>query len=281
MPELPEVETIRRGLQPHLDGQIIKNITFNRDNLRTPITLGARQLIQGQTVSSLTRFGKYLFVNLSNAQTIVWHMGMSGTVRIYPQGPSEYEPKKHDHIVIETEAGATIAYNDPRRFGMFYIIPTDELSLHKPFSDMGDDALDYDTAILYEKLRLRKAPIKTVLLDQAVIAGLGNIYVCEALFKAGISPLKAANTMSRQKTKRLAEEIDKTLALAIENGGSTLKDHRLTDGSMGYFQHMFDVYGRAGETCPRCANDKKSINCIEQIKQAGRSTFYCPRTQKI
>ena len=277
MPELPEVETIRRGIEPFLDRQVIKAVTINRTDLRFPVPASTRQDIQGQNVVSLKRHGKYLQIQLGNDKTIIWHMGMSGSVRVYHQQTEPYEPQKHDHIIIESNAPAKIVFNDPRRFGFFYCIDNLE-----SFSNMGPDAVSCTAQELYDALKTKKSPIKTALLDQSVIAGCGNIYVCEALYRAGISPMRLACDIKKSEATILMSAIHDILAIAIEKGGSSLKDHRLTDGSMGYFQNFFDVYGRKGLPCPQCAcnNENKDEGCILQIKQAGRSTFYCPVRQK-
>jgi len=287
MPELPEVETIRRGVAPYLDNRTIKTLTINRNDLRVPIPENTRQIIQGQKVIGLDRHGKYILVALGNDQTIIWHMGMSGTVRIYKnqnpdpdQNPETgLESKKHDHVIMESCQGDVIVYNDPRRFGMFYTMPTAQISAQRPFVDMGADALAVTAESFFSLLQSRKSPIKTVLLDQAVVAGLGNIYVCEALFYTGISPQRAACDVTKAETEALVKNFKKILALSIEKGGSSLKDHRMTDGSMGYFQNFFHVYGKKGLPCPDCTCDPEQTGGIAQIKQAGRSTFYCPQKQ--
>jgi formamidopyrimidine-DNA glycosylase len=277
MPELPEVETIRAGLLPFMDGQSITNITINRYDLRFRVPDDARQITQGQRVEAIDRHGKYLLVRLGNDQTIVWHMGMSGSVRIYNDEP--YEEQKHDHIVLETSSQAIIAFNDPRRFGMFYIVPTDEVADTTPFSSMGTDALSITAQDLYNGLQSKKSPIKTALLDQRVIAGLGNIYVCEALYRTGVDPRRPACDVPKDTVDVLYAHIADILGDAIEKGGSSLKDHRMTDGSMGYFQNFFGVYGKKGLPCPDCTCNPDHTGGIAQIKQAGRSTFYCPQRQ--
>lgn len=280
MPELPEVETIRHGLQPFLEQKTIRDLQINRQDLRVPIPDNTRQMIQGQYVQFIKRHGKYLCVELANGQTIVWHMGMSGSVRVYHDDKEPYEPQKHDHIVMTTDAPATIVFNDPRRFGMFYTYPTEQILKTPPFSQMGCDALQSTVKTLYPQLQNKKSPIKTALLDQAIVAGLGNIYVCEALYKARISPFRLANALSFIEVEALSKHIDEILADAIQKGGSSLKDHRMTDGSMGYFQNFFGVYGKKGVACPHCTCDPEQTGGIKQAKQAGRSTFYCSEKQK-
>ncbi len=278
MPELPEVETIKRGVEPFLDKKIIKDIQVNRYDLRFKIPQSIRQDVQGQTINKLNRHGKYLLLDLSNSKTIIWHMGMSGTVKIFSD--EKYEPRKHDHVIITTNDNAMVVYNDPRRFGMFYTKESHDVSITPPFSKMGPDAISCTPQELFNNLQTKKSPIKTALLDQSVIAGLGNIYVCEALFKSGISPLCPSNALTQDQIDILLRHSQEILAVAIKNGGSTLKDHRLTDGSMGYMQNFFSVYGRKGLPCNDCTCDHDKTGGIAQIKQSGRSTFYCPQKQK-
>ena len=279
MPELPEVETIRQGVEPYLEGRVISDITVTRYDLRGSIPQDIRQTMQGQTVKDLARHGKYILMNLSNDQTVIWHMGMSGSVRIYQKNNGEIEKKKHDHIKIVTDRGDTVIYNDPRRFGMFYTQSTTDVKVTSPFSHMGPDALDIMEDEFFDAIQKKRSPIKTALLDQAVVAGLGNIYVCEALFDVKISPERLACDVTKKEASELVRSFKAILLRSIEKGGSSLKDHRMTDGSMGYFQNLFHVYGRKGLSCPRCSCDTENNGCIVQIKQSGRSTFYCPNTQ--
>lgn len=215
-----------------------------------------------------------MVVECDEALAFVWHLGMSGSVRIY-QGADEYEALKHDHVVFGTDNGACVAFNDPRRFGMMYLVDEDWEAL-EPFSRMGPEPLGngFSAGALAEKLVNKKAPIKTALLDQRVVAGLGNIYVCEALYRAGVHPARLSLDVGEGEVAALVGHVRDVLGEAIESGGSSLRDHKMTDGSLAYFQHHFDVYDREGEACGRCGK-----NCVERIVQSGRSSFFCSNTQ--
>lgn len=275
MPELPEVETVRLGLEPVMRGRRIVGVVVNRFDLRggTPVDFAAR--VQGSVVRDLVRRGKYIVLVLDNDEVVIWHLGMSGRVRVYDSADL-YKAEKHDHVIFDMEGGARISFCDPRRFGMMYLAPAaweDE----KPFVLMGPEPLGngFDGEILYRALRKRKGPIKSALLDQAVVAGLGNIYVCEALYMTGIDPARRGMDVREEECARLVPAIRDVLNAALASGGSSLRDHVQTDGEMGYFQHQFKVYGREGEVCV-------GVKCnavVERIVQAGRSTFYCARCQ--
>ena len=289
MPELPEVETVLSGLRAALEGKIIENIELKRDHLRTPIPRDLPQKLKGRKIDHFIRRGKYMAllpgVNLQGEppeSALIWHLGMSGRVRIYAE-PNEYAPQKHDHIIIRAynkKDRILIIYEDPRRFGMFYSLPFANWETHEPFVSMGSEPLSnhWTCEHFSAQLQNRSAPIKNALLDQRVVAGFGNIYVCEALHGAHISPLRPANTLSAKESEKLLREGQAVLKRAIEAGGSTLRDYRQADGSLGYFQHNFSVYDREGEACVTCAkNGKKSV--IIRIVQSGRSSFYCPLCQ--
>lgn len=280
MPELPEVETIRQGIGPYLEQRTISDLSVARYDLRGTIPQDIRQTVQGQKVLDLARHGKYILMNLSNNQTVIWHMGMSGSVRVYKKNGDDISEKKHDHIRILTDHGDTIIYNDPRRFGMFYTNSTSDVKDAPPFCHMGPDALNITEEDFFNAIQKKRSPIKTALLDQTVVAGLGNIYVCEALFEVQVSPKRLACDVTKKEASELVRAFKAILLRSIEKGGSSLKDHRMTDGSMGYFQNLFHVYGRKGLSCPRCSCDAENKGCIVQIKQSGRSTFYCPNTQR-
>lgn len=271
MPELPEVETVRRGLEPVLSGSFIVRVTLNRMNLRYPFDDNMVGRLQNKQCIGLRRRGKYMIMDMDDGSSLVIHLGMSGSFTINPT-----EVRKHDHVIFETHNGDIIAYNDPRRFGFMVFIETDKECDYKPFSKMGVEPLsnDFYDEILYSKLRSRKTPIKIALLDQSVVAGVGNIYACEALYKAGISPLLQSNEVTKSQAGNLVQSVRDVLNLAIQSGGSSLRDHRQTDGTMGYFQHSFDVYDREGEICPVTGG------VIQRIVQAGRATFYCAEKQK-
>lgn len=271
MPELPEVETVKRGLEPVLNNVVIKIITLNRPDLRIPFPERLSEIFEGRTCIGLRRRGKYIWADFDNNQTLVIHLGMSGSFTINPA-----DNRPHDHLIIETTKGDRIVYNDPRRFGMFFIVTTGNEHDHPAFAMMGPEPLgnEFNAAILLKAFKNRSTPIKTALLDQNVVAGIGNIYACEALYIAGISPLAKSSTLKATHAEHLVQAIREVLNDAIHSGGSSLRDHRQTDGSMGYFQHSFKVYGKAGHTCPETGG------VIERITQSGRSTFYCPAKQR-
>ena len=286
MPELPEVETVRRGLAPVLEGERLVHVEARRPDLRFPFPEGFVQRLVGARVTGLRRRAKYLLVDLDRSETLVSHLGMSGRFRI--EGPAATEPgrfhrasgddPRHDHVVFETESGGRIVYHDPRRFGFMGLIPTDQLGTHPWFAAMGPEPLsgDFDGARLAAVFQGRRQGPKTLLLDQRTVAGLGTIYVCEALHAARISPFRPAGRVSRPRLNLLAGTVKAVLARAIEAGGSTLRDFAAADGALGYFQHSFRAYDRQGEACtnPGCGG------VIQRRIQAGRSTFWCPACQR-
>jgi formamidopyrimidine-DNA glycosylase len=282
MPELPEVETVRRGLAPTFVGARIAEATARRPDLRFPLPERFAERLTGRRVEALRRRAKYLLADLDSGETLVMHLGMSGSFRVEdkPVG-AFYHPRgkpTHDHIVFDFESGARVVYNDPRRFGFMDLIATAALDSHPLFAGLGVEPLgpDFDARALAAVLCGSRAPLKAALLDQRRIAGLGNIYVCEALHGARLSPLREAGSLLRAETRRLAKTIPEVLAAAIEAGGSTLRDHRQTDGALGYFQHAFAVYDREGVVCghARCGG------VVSRTVQSGRSTFYCARCQR-
>jgi formamidopyrimidine-DNA glycosylase len=288
MPELPEVETVRRGLEPALVGARFAAVEARRADLRVPFPDRFVQRLTGRRIEALTRRAKYLLAALDGGETLVMHLGMSGSFRVEQDGETlvqtfHYERSKketHDHVVFTLDSGTRIIYNDPRRFGSMILTPTASLATRPAFRDLGVEPLseDFDAAHLQAVLEGARTPLKSALLDQTRIAGLGNIYVCEALHRARLSPLREAGTLSGKKREAtaLAKAIRDVLEEAVEAGGSTLRDHRRTDGELGYFQHSFAVYDREGAACPhpRCRGT------ITRIVQGGRSTFYCPVCQK-
>ncbi len=284
MPELPEVETVRRGLEPFLTGATLERVEARRPDLRFPLPKDFVARLNGARIEALNRRGKYILAPLDNGETLLVHLGMTGRFEI--QGhrrPGDFAMAapanpKHAHVVFHTSAGATITYHDARRFGFMDLLETARVQLIPPFAAMGPEPLsaDFSGKYLRAKLAGRRAPIKPALLDQSTVAGLGNIYVCEALHRAGISPLRAAGGVSRAKLFTLVDAIRAVLTEAIEVGGSTLRDYAAADGALGYFQHRFRVYDRASTPCP-------TTNCagtIARLVQSGRSTFYCPVCQK-
>ncbi|PKB14699.1 DNA-(apurinic or apyrimidinic site) lyase [Novosphingobium kunmingense] len=271
MPELPEVETTVRGLERILDGKRIASLVTRRGDLRRPFPDDLAQVMTGATVTGLGRRAKYGLIHIDRGQTMIFHLGMSGRWRIEPD-----ELGPHDHLVIETAGGHRLALCDPRRFGSVDLVATASLDVWPAFAALGPEPLGdgLSTGQLGTALAGRSAAIKLMLLDQRIVAGLGNIYVCEALFRARIDPRKAAGKVSRAGLGRLVPAIKAVLAEAIEAGGSTLRDYARPDGELGYFSKRFDVYDREGKPCVR---DGASIR---RIVQGGRSTWYCSRCQK-
>ena len=286
MPELPEVETVRRGLQPVLEGARLERVQARRPDLRFPLPQGFVQRLTGARVELLERRAKYLLARLDRGDTLVMHLGMSGRFEIegadrsWP-GVFRHEAStedKHAHVVFDTEAGARITYFDPRRFGYMDLIPTQSLGDHAWFSGLGPEPLgpDFSGGHLEAAFAGKVQNVKATLLDQRIVAGLGNIYVCEALHRARISPLTAAGRISPPRLERLTEAVREVLQEAIVAGGSTLRDYAGADGALGYFQHRFRAYGREGEPCAR----KGCKGVVRRTVQAGRSTFYCPSCQR-
>ena len=271
MPELPEVETVKRGLEPVLLQSTLSQVILNRSNLRFPFPDNMKERLEGQIILGLNRRGKYILINLQSGESLVVHLGMSGSYKINPT-----QSVKHDHVIFKTNKGDTIVYNDPRRFGYMFFVKTGEEHKDKSFSLMGVEPLGnkFHGAYLLKKLTSRKIPIKSSLLDQRIIAGIGNIYACEALYMSRIDPRRQSQSLTLKECDDLANAIKEVLNAAIESGGSSLRDHRQTDGSMGYFQHGFKVYDREGLKCLETGAP------IERIIQSGRSTFFCPVHQK-
>ena len=284
MPELPEVETVRSGMESAICGKTIKSAQIRRHDLRVMVPEDFGQRLWNKFIKSLKRRGKYIIFEFENVpdEVAILHLGMSGRVHIYaPDKVAAYEPRKHDHIILQMEDGTQFVYEDARRFGMFTFLDVGdgrEWSALPPFDTMGPEPLEgeWDGVVLYESVRRKTAPIKALLLDQCVVAGLGNIYVCEALHVAGIHPKRAGKNLAQAKCERLAGAIKDVLNRAIKAGGSTLRDYQKTDGSLGYFQYGFRVYDREGVACSR----KECKGIIRRISQGGRSTFYCPTCQK-
>lgn len=285
MPELPEVETVRQGLLPALKGARLTRVEARRPDLRFALPEGFVQRLTGAVVLDLRRRAKYLLAPLDRGDTLVMHLGMTGRFEI--EGADREErpgvfhyavpaDPKHAHVVFETDAGRRITFFDPRRFGFMDLIATDAVERHPWFAKMGPEPLgpDFDAGVLAAAFKGRKQSPKTLLLDQRIVAGLGNIYVCEALFRARISPLRPAGSITKAKLAALADAIKAVLAEAVAAGGSSISDYAGADGALGYFQHSFRVYDREGEPCP---DGCKGV--VERIVQGGRSTFYCPRCQ--
>jgi formamidopyrimidine-DNA glycosylase len=291
VPELPEVETVRRGLEPAMAGTRLIAIEQRRPDLRFPFPERFVERLTGRRVEGLRRRAKYLIADLDGADLLVMHLGMSGSFRIEQSGDAApHSPmvgtgvknSAHDHVAFDLSTGVRIVYNDPRRFGFMQLIPRLEFAAHPLFKNIGIEPLggELDGAALARLFAGKKAPLKAALLDQSLIAGLGNIYVCEALHRAGLSPLRAAASLARkdggpsQRAILLARVIREVLEEAVAAGGSSLRDHRQTDGALGYFQHSFQVYGRNGEPCAHCGG------VVRRITQSGRATFYCGGCQR-
>jgi formamidopyrimidine-DNA glycosylase len=270
MPELPEVETTVRGLTPVLAGKRLVGVEPRRADLRKAIPPDLRQRLTGATVTSLGRRAKYGLIDTDRGDTLIFHLGMSGRWRVDPS-----EVLAHDHLLLDTADGRRLALNDPRRFGFLDLVATDALASYPPFVAMGPEPLSdaFDGAYLDQMLDGRQAPIKAMLLDQRIVAGLGNIYVCEALHLSGIAPARAGGQIARARLDRLAVAVKEVLVAAIAAGGSTLRDYARPDGELGYFSKQWRVYGREGDACG-CGDP------VHRRVEAGRSTFWCPRCQR-
>jgi len=268
VPELPEVETTVRGLERVLKGRRIERVEARRPDLRRALPVDLGQRLTGSRVVDLRRRAKYGLIDTDRGDTLVFHLGMSGHWRIDPSATA-----KHDHFIIETDEGRRLALNDARRFGSLDLVRTEELGEWPAFEALGPEPFDLDAGELRRRLAGRTAPIKLLLLDQRIVAGLGNIYVCEALYRAGIHPKRAGGSISLDRLKRLVPAIHDVLAEAIQAGGSTLRDFAAPDGELGYFPKSFAVYDREGKACG-CGGT------VKRMVQGGRSTFYCPRCQR-
>ena len=288
MPELPEVETVRKGLEPYMTGHVITQADIRRPDLRWPFPVNMAERLIGKRVERLRRRSKYILCDLDSSETLLIHLGMSGRMTI--STPEKVKDmvgdfhhlhpaiEKHDHVVIDMDNGARITFNDARRFGAMDLLDTKAAEQHKLLASIGPEPLgnSFDEAYFIAALKGKNTPIKSAMLDQRIVAGLGNIYVCEALWRTGISPLNKAAKLSKARAASLVPAIRAVLNDAIAAGGSSLKDYRQADGELGYFQHSFATYGREGEHC-------KTSDCkgrIKRVVQSGRSSFYCPECQR-
>lgn len=287
MPELPEVETVRRGLTPAMEGRVIERAEIRREGLRWPFPERLAERLTGARVLHLRRRSKYILIDLDTGETILIHLGMSGRMTVSglaaPFVPGQFHHnhppvQKHDHVVLRMAGDVWVTFNDPRRFGMLDLVATEAAEAHPMLAALGPEPLGnaFSASYLGARLKGRKGPIKTLLLDQRIVSGLGNIYVCEALFRANIHPERAGGHISSPRLDRLTQEIREVLQEAIDAGGSSLRDYRQASGELGYFQHNFRTYDREGAPCttPDCTAT------IRRIVQGGRSTYYCPHCQR-
>ena len=278
MPELPEVETVVRGLRPKLEGQRLRQVEQRRPDLRFPFPENFAKRLTGRRVERIVRRAKYMLLHLDDGQVLLCHLGMSGRMVIVERaGDGARLPlDRHDHVIFTTEAGTEIRFNDVRRFGVMDLIAEEALAAHPLLRALGPEPLgnDFNGPALAAALKRKRTPIKAALLDQQVVAGLGNIYVCEALFRAGLSPRRLAYTVQGNRAEKLAAAVRQVLGRAIEAGGSSLRDYVQANGELGYFQHEWTVYGREGEACRSCGGP------VKRLVQSGRSTFYCPACQR-
>jgi formamidopyrimidine-DNA glycosylase len=295
MPELPEVETVRRGLQPALEGATIERLELRRSGLRFPFSRHFAARLKDHRITALRRRAKYLLAELDNGTILLMHLGMSGSFRIETEGEKNAKPvadaavyykrgklEAHDHVIFHLKGGTRIVYNDPRRFGFMLVIPPKDFDAHPMLADLGFEPMGnkLSAKALAPRFAKRAAPLKAILSDQRVIAGLGNIYVCEALWRARLSPKRAAGTLVRADGKpterlvRLVEAVRAVIADGVEAGGSSLRNYVQANGELGLFQHRFAVYDREGKRCPR------GDGTIRRITQSGRSSFYCPACQR-
>jgi formamidopyrimidine-DNA glycosylase len=283
MPELPEVETVCRGLTPVMKGRVITRATVNRRDLRWPFPKAMAQRLTGKRVTGLWRRSKYILADLDSGETLLVHLGMSGRMLISGRNVGEFHhdhptPAKHDHVVLDIEGGARVTFNDARRFGAMDLMATADADTHWLLRNLGPEPLGngFDEAYLIERLKTRNSPIKTALLDQGIVSGLGNIYVSEVLFRAGISPKRRASGISGRRIATLVPIIRDVLSEAISAGGSSLRDYRQADGELGYFQHVFRVYDREGLACLTAG----CTGSVSRIVQSGRASFYCAQCQR-
>lgn len=280
MPELPEVETVVRGLAPALEGRVLARVEVRRPNLRIPFPPDLANRLEGTRVLAVRRRAKYILIEMTGGDVVIAHLGMSGRLYIEPGAPSEVG--KHDHLILTADDGTTVRFNDARRFGLVTLDRTETLDRHPLLAGLGPEPLGnaFNGPALAAALAGKRTPIKAALLDQKVVAGLGNIYISEALFHAGLSPRRLAASVQGIRAERLAAAVKTVLERAIAAGGSSLRDYVQPTGELGYFQHAWAVYGREGEPCPGCDCDVAATGGVRRMVQSNRSTFYCPRRQR-
>lgn len=274
MPELPEVETVCAGLVPIVQGACFENILVRKDRLRLPVPDELAQVCSNSTVRKISRRAKYILMTLANGQVVIIHLGMSGRLVIHNALQNDYA--KHDHIIFKLSGGKELVFNDPRRFGLVTYTGEGELWEHPLLKMLGVEPLEagFTAVYMHDRLKDKKVPVKQALMDGNLVVGVGNIYACESLFQAGISPLRAAKEVSLAELELLVSKVKDVLRCAIAAGGSSLRDYVQSSGELGYFQHQFSVYGRQGQACLRCGDT------VVRVRQAGRSTFYCVGCQK-
>lgn len=274
MPELPEVETVVRGIAPLIEGLAIAKAQVLNSKLRIEIPQDFARAVKGKTITKVKRKAKYILIDLDSGFTIVIHLGMSGRLRVYPD-PDEYSKAKHDHLIIELRDKSILVFNDTRKFGLVTLLREEQFAEFKFFRKLGLEPLskDFNAAKLFQITQARNKSIKSVIMDSSIIVGVGNIYASESLFSAGINPQRIASSLTKKETSKLYKAIVDTLQRAIQAGGSTLKDYAKADGEAGYFQHQFLVYDRLDLPCSKCSRP------IHQIRQNGRSTYFCGKCQ--
>jgi formamidopyrimidine-DNA glycosylase len=280
MPELPEVETVCRGLAATLEGRRLHRVIQRRPDLRFPLPARFVERLQGRRIDRVGRRGKFILIYLDDDSVVIGHLGMSGRMIVGPAPAVDFE--LHDHVIFETDDGTAIRFNDARRFGSMHLVAGDAIDRHPLLAALGPEPLgnDFSGPVLSAALEGKKTPIKAALIDQRVVAGIGNIYASESLFRAGISPRRLARTVQGERAERLASAIKAVLTEAIAAGGSSLRDFVRTNGELGYFQHRWAVYEREGQACPGCVCAAPKTGGIRRIVQSGRSTFYCPKRQR-
>jgi formamidopyrimidine-DNA glycosylase len=276
MPELPEVETVCRGLAAQLLGKRLARVELRRPDLRFPIPPELPARLTGRKVESIRRRAKYIIMEFDAEVALLAHLGMSGRMTVSNGVPNEFLP--HDHLILVAEDGVCVRFNDPRRFGMLDLLVRGEENSHRLLADIGPEPLDdaFTGAVLARAIEGKMTPIKAAILDQKIVAGVGNIYACEALFQAGLSPTRLAGSLTRAQANKLVAAIKDVLTRAIAVGGSSLRDHVQVSGELGYFQHAWAVYGKEGEPCPGCACKEG----VQRMVQSNRSTFYCAKKQR-
>mgnify|MGYP002623740946 FL=1 len=282
MPELPEVETVIRGLRPHLEGARLARVEQRRADLRFPLPERFAARLQGRRIERIDRRAKYILAHLDDGAVLLCHLGMSGRMTLPGPGQAPVAIGPHDHIILVTDRGAELRFNDARRFGLMDLVASEDLESHRLLAGLGPEPLGnaFSGPELARRLRGKRSPIKAALLDQRIVAGLGNIYVSESLFFAGISPRRSAHSVQGDRAERLVMAIRSVLTRAIEAGGSSLRDYVQASGELGYFQHEWAVYDREGAACPGCTCDPARDGGIRRIVQSNRATYYCGRRQR-